>query len=189
MRRAPICLVLICLLCLWLCACGGQEPPPISAREVLTAMQAVMTETAQPLPDGLLYTRAADPSSPAYLTDIFFSALYGEAARGLLDGDAMEGTPSATEGSVPAVGDAAIFLSVAPYPCELAVFRCSDIRTATTVAGLCRGRLDAVARGYAGSEWQPIAERGRVAVEGCYVFLVIAEDPQAVLETATGMVR
>ena len=182
MRRSPVCLVLLCLFCLSLCACGGGEPPPPAAGEVLAAMQAVMTETAQPLPDGLLYTRATDPAEPAYLTDTFFSALYGEAARGLLDG-------GETEGGALAVGDAAIFLSVAPYPCELAVFRCSDIRTATTVAGLCRGRLDAVARGYAGSEWQSVAEGGRVAVEGCYVFLVIAEDPDTVLGRATRMVR
>lgn len=179
MHRILICLL---LLCIPLCACGGQEPPPIPAREVLSAMQAVMTETAQPLPDGLLYTRSTDPSSPAYLTDTFFSALYGEAARGLLDGDTAGDT-------APAVGDVAIFLSVAPYPCELAVFRCSDIRTATTVAGLCRGRLDTVARGYAESEWQAVAEGGRVAVEGCYVFLVMAEDPDAVIGRATRMVR
>ena len=175
MRRFALCLVLLWSISTSLTACGGRHTPPPSASELLTVMQSAMTDTAQLLPDGLIYTRSADPSSPAYLTDIRFSALYGEAARGLLDG----GTE---QDGVPAVGDAAMFLSIAPYPCELAVFRCSDIRTASTVAALCRGRLDTVARGYAGSEWQGIAEGGRVAVEGCYVVLVIAEDAEAVAE-------
>lgn len=172
------------ILLLFLTACTRRETPPPSALTVLEVMQAAMTDTAQTLPDGLIYHRGtpADGETPgvSHLTDTFLSALYGEAARGLLDGD---GTGTA------ALGDAAIFLSVAPYPCELAVFRCADIRSAATVAGLCRGRLDTVARGYTGSEWQSVAERGRVAVEGCYVFLAMAEDPDAVLDRATRMVR
>ncbi len=182
MRRPVSCLALLLLLALLLPSCTPSTAPPPAAADILTAMQAAMADTAQPLPDGLTYTRAASPSDPAYLTDPLFSALYGEAARGLLEGDD-------TLGGVPAVGDVAMFLSIAPYPCELAVFRCSDIRTASTVAGLCRGRLDTVARGYAGSEWESVAARGRVAMEGCYVFLVIAEDPGAVLERGRGMVE
>ena len=139
-------------------------------------MQTAMSETVQTLPDGLIYSRQADPASPHYLTETLFSALYGEAARGLLTPDAA--------GENPEVGDAAIFLSIASYPCELAVFRCSDIRTASMMVGLCQSRLDAVARGYRDSEWERAAANGRVAVEGCYVLLVISEDPDAVLRSA-----
>lgn len=179
-----MCRVLACLLCcilpvLILPSCGGRDAPPPSAPDVLTAMETAMTDTAQTLPDGLIYTRAADPSSPSYLTDTLFSALYGEAARGLFQPD------TAAEGeSVPPIGDAALFLSISPYPCELAVFRCSDLRSAATVAGLCYGRLDAVAQGYRGSEWEAIAQKGRVAVEGCYVLLAVAEDPDEILTRA-----
>ncbi len=172
MRRLILCCICCLLVSVLFCACGRAEPPP-SAAELLAVMQTALTDTAQPLPDGLTYTRALPPDDRAYLTDPLFSALYGEAARGLL-----EETDSA---GVPVVGDVALFLSVAPYPCELAVFRCSDIRTAATVAGLCRGRLDSVARGFSGSEWEATAGRGQVAAEGCYVFLVISEDPAAVL--------
>ena len=171
MRRFGLFILLISLL---LCACGrSPAPPPPSATYLLGAMQTALLETAQPLPDGLTYVRTLPQDHPAYLTDALFSALYGEAARGLLaEHDAAH---------VPAVGDVALFLSVAPYPCELAVVRCSDIRTAATVEALCRGRLDTVRRGFAGSEWETVANRGQVAAEGCYVFLVIAEDPASVL--------
>lgn len=182
MRPFVSLLPLLMITFLLLTSCVKSTAPPPAAADILTVMQTAMADTAQPLPDGLTYTRTAPSSDPAYLTDTLFSALYGEAARGLLAGDD-------TNGTVPAVGDVAMFLSIAPYPCELAVFRCSDIRTASTVAGLCRGRLDTVARGYAGSEWEAVAARGRVAVEGCYVFLVIAEDPGAVLERGRGMVE
>lgn len=167
------------LIPLFLSSCAGGEAPPPSAETVLTAMQTAMSETAQTLPDGLVYTRGADKEAPSYLTDTLFSALYGEAARGLFQ------PASDREGQAAApIGDAALFLSISPYPCELAVFRCSDLRSAATVAGLCRGRLDAVARGYRGSEWEAVAQGGKVAVEGCYVLLAVAEDPDAVLAGA-----
>lgn len=171
--------VMILILSLLLPSCVGRDTPPPSAMEVLTAMQAAMTDTAQPLPDGLTYTRGADVDVPSYLTDTLFSALYGEAARGLFQSDTNSGDQAA-----PPIGDAALFLSVSPYPCELAVFRCSDLRSAATVAGLCRGRLDTVARGYRGSEWEAIAQGGKVTVDGCYVLLAIAEDPDAIFTRA-----
>ena len=179
-----MCRVLACLLCCILSvlifpSCGRRETPPPSAMEVLTAMQEAMVDTAQPLPDGLTYTRGADVDAPSYLTDTLFSALYGQAARGLFQPDTTGGDQTA-----PPIGDAALFLSVSPYPCELAVFRCSDLRSAATVAGLCRGRLDTVAQGYRGSEWETVAQGGKVTVDGCYVLLVIAEDPDAGLARA-----
>ena len=179
MRRLILCFACWLLSLSGLVSCAGKETPPLSAADVLLVMQAAMADTAQPLPDGLTYTRTADPSSPSYLTDTLFSALYGEAARGLFAPDA-----AADSEPVPPIGDAALFLSVAPYPCELAVFRCSDLRSAATVAGLCRARLDIVARGYAEAEWGAIARNGAVTVEGCYVLLVVAEDPQPVLASA-----
>ncbi len=167
-------LVPILILSLLLSACGTSDPPP-AASEVLTAMLTAMEDTAQTLPDGITRLTAAPADSPHRLTETFLSALYGEAARGLL-GDGTASTPP--------VQDAALYLSVAPYPFELGVFRCADGDTARTVAALCRGRLDTLSRGFAGSEWREIASGGRVATEGNWVFLVLCEDPAPILEAA-----
>ena len=164
----------LALTVLLLPACGRATPPPTAA-EVLSVMLSAAAETVQPIPDGVTRLTAADPTSPDRLTDTFFSALYGEAAGGLLGGDSTQGPP---------ITDGALFLSVAPYPCELAVFRCSDGETARTVAALCRRRLDALERGFRGSEWEETAAGGRVAMEGNYVFLVLCEDPTPLLEAA-----
>ena len=167
-------LVLLLILSLLLSACGTSDPPP-AASEVLTTALTAVTDTAQPLPDGITRLTAAPADSPHRLTETFLSALYGEAARGLLDGDSTDNPP---------VQDAALYLSVAPYPFELGVFRCADGDTARTVAALCRGRLDTLVRGFAGSEWREVAAGGRVASEGNWVFLVLCEDPAPILEAA-----
>ncbi len=170
-RPVALCLLLAVLLtaALALSACGRGTPPP-SAAEVLASMQAAMRASAQALPDGRVYTRAVAPTDPAYLSDTLLSALYGEAARGLLSADAV------AEGVAP-INDAAIFLSESPHPCELAVFRCSDARGTATAAKLCRARLEAIRRAWAGTEHEELVERGAVVVEGAFVMLVVAEDP------------
>ena len=177
MRRLRLALLLL-ILTLLFPACRRDVPPP-TASEVLTAMLAAMEETAQTIPAGVLRLTAAPADSPDYLTDTFFSALYGEAARGLLTAEGEDGYR--------AVNDATLFLSMSAYPCELAVFRCSDVRGAATVAGLCRSRLDTLARGFKGSEWEDVAAGGQIIVEGCFVVMVVAEDPRGVLEAARGV--
>ena len=178
MRRFALTFTVI--LSLLLTSCGGSAPPP-AASEVLTPMLTAITDTARPLPDGILRLSSSPSDAPDCLTETFFSALYGEAARGLLTAE--------EESGYRAVGDAALFLSVSAYPCELAVFRCSDTRAAATVAGLCRSRLDTLVRGFAGSEWADVAAGGQIAVEGCYVLMAVTEDPAAVLEAAIRCVR
>ena len=175
MRR----LFLLALLLIWtlqLPACGRNTPPP-AASEVLTALLSAMESTNQPLPDGVIRLTAAPADSPDRLTATFFSALYGEAARGLMVEGGCESPP---------VQDAALYLSVSPYPCELGVFRCADGDTAREVEALCRGRLDTVARGFAGSEYAAVASGGRVAVVGNWVFLAVCEDPTTILDAAEG---
>ena len=167
-------LALMAVLVLLLSACGWATPPP-PASAVLTAMVTAAETTAQPLPEGVIRLTVAPPDSPSRLTEAFFSALYGEAGRGLL---------SAGEAQGPLVQDAALYLSVAPYPCELGVFRCADGSGAEELADLCRGRLDTLSRGFAGGEHGEAASRGRVAVEGNWVFLVLCEDPSPLLEAA-----
>lgn len=173
MRR----LFLLALLLIWtlqLPACGRNTPPP-AASEVLTALLSAMESTNQPLPDGVIRLTASPEDSPNRLTATFFSALYGEAARGLLGEDSTHSRP---------VQDAALYLSVSPYPCELGVFRCVDEDTARAVAALCRGRLDTLARGFRGSAYEVAASGGRVTVEGNWVLLVLCEDPTPVLDAA-----
>ena len=179
MRPRCLLALLLSAALLLLPACG-RENPPSSAAEVLAAMLTAMEATAQPLPDGITRLSFAPADTPDRLTETFFSALYGEAARGLLGGDSTESPP---------ITDAALFLSLSPYPCELGVFRCADESTAGTVAGLCRGRLDTLARGYKGSEWEGVAAGGQVVLAGNYVFLVICEDPAPVLEAARRLVK
>lgn len=171
--RSLLVLLLTLPLLLSAAACGRGEEPPPAAEELLRAMQGVMSRTAQVLPEGLLYRRGASPDAPDYLTDTLFTALYGRAAEGLLEGDGEGGTAS--------LGDAALFLSVAPYPCELAVFRCTDVDAIPTVVSLCHSRVDTVLRGFEGSPAENAAT-GLVTVKGCFVLLIIAEDPQAVAE-------
>ena len=174
MRPRCLLALLLSAALLFLPACGKSDPPP-AASEVLTAMLTAMEDTAQPLPDGITRLTAAPTESPHRLTETFLSALYGEAARGLLDGDSTDSPP---------VQDAALYLSVSPYPFELGVIRCADGDTARTVAALCRGRLDTLARGFTASEWEEMASSGRVAAEGNWVFLVLCEDPSPILEAA-----
>ena len=169
--------VFLCLMILAICtACSSSPPPPASL--VLTAMQEAMIESGQPIPDGVVRLTASSAESPDHLTEVFFSALYGEAARSLLNGDE----------STPPVGDAAMFLSLAAYPCELAVFRTSDVRTAKTVERLCRERLDLLVQGYRESPWAEIPTRGIVRTKGCFVILVVAEDPLPIVRAALGVI-
>ena len=173
MRR----LFLLALLLIWtlqLPACGRNTPPP-AASEVLTALLSAMESTNQPLPDGVIRLTSSPEDSPNRLTATFFSALYGEAARGLME----EGTDA-----VPPVQDAALYLSVSPYPCELGVFRCADGDTAREVEALCLGRLDTLARGFAGSGYEDAASGGRVAVSGNWVVVAVCEDPTTILDAA-----
>ena len=167
--------VTVCLL-LSVCGCsaGGRSAPPPSAAEVLGRMQAAMRDTAQPLPDGLFYTRGVPPTDPSYLSDTLLSALLGEAAPPL----------TVDDGEPAPLGDVAVYLSGTAYPAELFVLRCSDARGTATAAKLCRTRLDILRRTYAATEWADLVERGTVAVQGSYVCLVVADDPQTVIRGA-----
>ena len=171
-------LAFVITVMLSLSSCGRATPPP-PASEVLTIMLETAETTAQSLPDGVIRLTDAPPDSPSLLTETFFSALYGEMARGLV---------SNGEGQAPLVQDAALYLSVAPYPCELGVFRCVDGSGAEELASLCRGRLDTLSRGFAGGEYEAVAAKGRVAVVGNWVLLVLCEDPAPLLETARRLV-
>ncbi len=169
--------ILLSFLSGCLTGCRG-ERPPATAEAVLRGMCDAGVAT-----DGqahAVYDRAADPAGGRYLSDTLFSALYGEAARGLLTG--IPDAPAA-------IGDAVICLSVAPTPRELAVFRCSDERGCTTAVGLCRARLDAVRRAWVGTEWEAMTEGGTVTVVGSYVLLVITEDPDRALDAARAVIR
>ena len=129
-----LCLLYVLLAALLLGASCGRPLPPPPAAAVLSVMLSAMGETAQTLPDGILRLTAASPDSPDRLTEVFLSALYGEAVRGMLGEDTAQSPP---------VTDAALFLSLSPYPCELGVFRCAD--------GTQRGKW----QGFAADGWTP----------------------------------
>ncbi len=163
----------LCVLLL-LSGCGGKRAPA-PAEAVLSAMCG----TADTAGNCAVYTRTAAPDGAGYLSDALFSALYGEAARGLLRG---------TDDATAAINDAAICLSVTPAPLELAVFRCSDTRGTATAAKLCRARLETIRAAWKGTEYEAMAAEGVVTVEGSYVFLVIAPNPDRTLRAARAAV-
>lgn len=160
--------------CLLVTSCSRR--PPATAEAVLDPMCEAMGEGA----NGVVRMRSVSPDSPMYLTDALLSALYGSAARGWLDAEG---------GDTPLINDAALFLSAAKIPYELAVFRCSDTRGTAMAAALCRARLDVIRRAWQGSEWASELENSVVAVEGEFVLLVVAADSDAVLEAARGAIR
>ncbi len=164
------------LLCLVLALGGCGERPPAGAAEVLSAMTDGLNATHT----GKSYSRTLAETDGAYLSDTLFSALFGEASRGLLSG---------TEGALPAINDAAVRLSVSPTPVELAVLRCSDARGTATAAGIARARLDTVRRAWVGTEWETLCAEGTVTVEEGYVLLIIAENPDRLLREARQMIR
>ncbi len=164
--------VLGLLLCLISCqGSASAAAVPVAAETVLASMQAAVETTC---PSGRVYSRAAPPETANYLGDTLLSALYGDGARGML----------AATGTSPAVNDAALFLSIAPHPMELAVFRCSDARASATAAKLCRSRLERIRHAWKGSEWEEMTARACVTVAGEYVLLVVSEDPEAVIRAA-----
>ena len=171
-------LALVTAVTLLLSSCGKAAPPPATS-EVLSAMLTTAEATAQPIPDGVIRLTAAPEGSPSYLTETFFSALYGEAARGMWGEGVTQRPP---------IRDAALYLSVAPYPMELGVFRCADESAAREVAVLCRGRLDTLSHGYGTEDGSAIQGKGRVAVEGNWVLWVLCEDPTPVLEAARRLI-
>ncbi len=156
----------------------GNRTPPAAAAAIL---QGMCETRADADPHSVAtYLRSSSPDGGNYLSDTLFSALYGEAARGLLSGTAD--TPAA-------INDAAICLSVAPTPVELAVFRCSDERGLATAVGLCQSRLDTVRAAWVGTEWETLTESGCVAVEGSCVLLVILPNPDRAVDAARRIIR
>ena len=172
---------LLFLFCPTTLAGCGKVSAPASASAVLSAVCADPDVTGRDVPDTCaIYTRDAACESADYLSDTLFSALFGEAARGLLSG---------SDTAPAAINDAAVCISVSPTPFEIAVLRLSDVRGTATAAGVCRTRLDTVQNAWRGTEQEAVANAGVVTVEGSYVLLVIAPNPERVLRAARAAIR
>ena len=177
--RRGICLIVACV---FLTGClPFQSAPPAGAIEVLTAMQKADPQA----PDGVVRVRSAlaaapDLTSPTYLRDDLFSALYGSDCLSWFSPTVL------SDGSVcsPLIDDVAVYLSTVQHPFELAVFRCTDSAGAVAAAKQCQQRLNTVRQTWRGSDEEVLCARGRVEIVGTYVLLVIASDPEAVLEAA-----
>ncbi len=157
---SALAVMLLVAVTLPLAACTATPPPETAADRLETLLAE--RRAVGPLPRGMTYHRHADPASRAYLDEDLFSALFGEAARGLLS-PVPDVTGTST--GVPPVNDVALYLSATAAPGELAVLRCSDRRTAETVAKLCAARLDTLRRAH------PTAI-GEVRMEGMMVLLI-----------------
>ena len=174
---------LLTLIVIVLFPVGCASSPPPAARTVLSAMQ----DAAGQLPAGQVYDLRNDPSARGYLSDTLFSALYGPAARGLLDSaetDAGDGRQPTS-----AITDAAVFLPEVPHPGELAVMICPDADSALSAAVLCRQRLDVLKSAWKDSEYAVWTERAAVTVEGCCVLMAVTTDPDAVFDAARQVIR
>lgn len=155
------------LLLTLLPACRSSSPPP-DAQTILTSMQSIGT-----WPTGRVYSRSAAPDSADYLSDDLFSALFGPAVRGWLSED-EDGTP-------PPLSDAALFLSAAPHPAEIAVLRCTDMSAALSAVAICRDRLDLLRRTWADTAYAAWADAGVVTITGNYVLLAVTPEAEEVL--------
>ncbi len=177
-RRRVLCGVLVAALCLTVCGCARARVPA-SAGEVLGGMLTALEEAGATVPEGMVLSTSADPAAGGHLSDTLAAALFGAAIRELL---------AAVDGVAP-VNDMAVFLSASPHPCELAILRCSDAGAARSAAGVCHTRLDLVRRAWAGSDYAAVTDRAAVAMEGSFVLLVIADDPDAALDGARRAIR
>ncbi|MBR0442719.1 MAG: DUF4358 domain-containing protein [Clostridia bacterium] len=88
------------------------------------------------------------------------------------------GLPAAFEG---AIDDGAMRFSSAASPCELIVFHCVSRANTQAVAELLHERLDILRRQYQGSDDEALLARAEIVVMGKYVFLLVCNDPEAVV--------
>lgn len=175
--------VLLLMAAAFLLVSCGTENPPAQARDVAAAMLAAIPSP----PAGRILSRDADPAGKEYLSGTLLSALFGPACRDWL-GDEPE---SDTDGghSEPLIGDAAVFLPTGLHPGELAVFRCTRADGAVSAAAVCENRLAALRSAWKDSTYGDLLARACVRVEGCWVLLIVADDPDAVLAAARDALR
>lgn len=174
--RVAACVMLFLVATLFCLTSCAPSKPPAAAGDVAQAM----LDAVRNAPAGSLRTRTADPDGAEYLSSALLSALFGPACRDWLEPE---------EGEVPLIGDAAVFLPTALHPGELAVFRCTRQDGTVSAAAVCESRLVALRSAWADSEYAGLLGRATVRVEDCYVFLIVADDPDAVLEAARRVIQ
>lgn len=171
-----ICTLLTVSLILITCACHMKKEPPVSAREVLVAMLSV----AQP-PDGQLRTITSSRETERLSTELL-SALYGSSAGKWYQG-----------GEYSIIDDGAVYLSEVMYPFELAVFRCineGDVSGGlASVLGVCSGRIELIKAAWQGSAHEAFVQNATVTYCGAYVILVVAEDPEPMIQAAEKIIK
>ena len=139
-----------------------------------TVLQAMLK--AAPHPQGSSRSLSTSPEAGG-LTPTLLSALYGATAEKWI-----------REGEFSVIDDAALFLSEAMHPFELAVFRCVDEGDVSggmaSVLGVCSGRLDLIKKAWSDSAYETCTQQGRVTFFDAYVILVVAEDPDPIIKAA-----
>ena len=162
MKRATVALLCVLLAaCVCLASCGKT---PIGARELLEEMMAVGGE----LPDGVLYDSAAEEGSDGYCSASLRQYLYGEAA----------------EETFALVEEYAVYVSSFILPIEMAVFRCYSATDAHRVEAMCLNRGETLRIALRGTELEALSDSVRVLCRGRYVVMILAENAEAVEDTA-----
>lgn len=174
-------LTVLGLLCHLFSGCGIQERIPASADAVLKAMLSAAGE----YPHGRLRNTSSASDTPEYLTTELLSSLYGEATR--------QWCHETSDGGKDIVDDAAIYLSEAPHPFEMAVFRCTDEGDLSggmgSVLGICSSRLDLIRNAWKGTDYATLTEGAVVAFYGQFVLLIVAEETEDILQAAENAIR
>ena len=169
------------LLCVIASVClmtGCASRPPVSTSDVLDAMY----KAASGRPSGQIRVRGeshADKDA-SYLTDELLAALYGADCLSWFEGQELaNGTVS-----TPIVDQVAMYLATAKHPFEIAVFRCTDSAGTLSAAKQCRRRLNAIQQSWNGTDKEDYCRLGCVEIIDNYVILIVAADPDFLLDAA-----
>ena len=134
------------LWCFWGCAANTEGAENLLRTEM----------KGKQLPAGEVYLSGREAGEDGFFSPQMMRAMYGEKAEGFY---------------FPLIEEYAIYLSSAPMPVEIAVFRCFAASDALSVGEMCLVRLEQIRIATRGTEFFALAERGYVEIRGKYVVL------------------
>ncbi len=144
-----------------LCSCSGDE---ISVREIISAMSAA----DKGAPAGKIYLSDAVLGEDEYLSDSLRLALFGMSKEGLDRTDSF-----------------AVRISHVRSSYEYAVFKAKTVEDTDLIAKMLSSRIDtAHALAKREGENESITENAEIFVRGRFVFLLMTDDNEGMLDAA-----
>ena len=152
---------LLALVMMVLCSCSADE---ISVREIISSMSAA----DKGAPAGKIYLSNAELGEDEYLSDSLRLALFGMAKEGLERTDSF-----------------AIRLSHIRSPYEYAVFKAKTVDDTDEIAKMLRARIDSAhSLAKREGENEGITDSAEIIVRGRFVFLLMTDDNEGLLDAA-----